>query len=659
MATPTRPCPYCGAAVLMNAAACGTCGRPMPAAPGAPPAGGGGAAKTMFGYAAPVLKPGQPPVTSQPPGPASAPPGPGPRQPGGPLGGPPGAHPPGGGFQPPQQGGFAPGQPPHPPAGGGFPPAGGGFPPAGGGGFPPPQQGGGFPGQPPGGGGFPPPQQGGGFPGQPPGGGGFPPPQGGGFPPPQHGGGFPGQPPGGGGFPPPQQGGGFPPPGGGGFPPPQHGGGFPGQPAGGGFPPPQGGGFPPPGQGGFPPPQGGGFPPPQQGGGFPPPGQGGFAPPQGGGYPPPPQAGGYPPPGQGFPPPGGGGFPPPPQAGYPPPGQPGYPPQNLPGPLDDLARRFQSAPGTLFGVPLSRLRDPQLQRQALFILGVALLVSIFVPASFSPFMFAFKGNAFRGLVWPLIAGASYLLVAAAPPDLRQKFPPAVLEWLPFGVSYAGILIVGIGIGGAGGIPLPGLTSLYSLGMATLIFGLLARLQNPQDQIARIVMAIGAGLLVIPWVDHFDVLFKFDAPVLGIYFLLSFLVLTIAIATLLYLVPPQKLPPALQAIDALAPAVTALLLLWLPVQIVLLHLGFIIDMPGDFPKMPFLLSMVRSLLMLAAFFGVLMLTAPAAYDSFMRMFKNNQGGAPPPGGGYPPPGGGYPPPGGGYPPPPQQGGWPQQ
>src|SRR5262245_62838996 len=65
MATPTRPCPYCGAAVLMNAPACGTCGRPMPpmqaGAPGAQPA------KTMFGYAAPVV-PGQRPGAPQQPG---------------------------------------------------------------------------------------------------------------------------------------------------------------------------------------------------------------------------------------------------------------------------------------------------------------------------------------------------------------------------------------------------------------------------------------------------------------------------------------------------------------------------------------------------------------------------------------------------------------
>src|SRR6201989_1464556 len=87
MATPTRPCPYCGAAVLMNAPACSTCGRPMPAMQGSAPAGQ--PAKTMFGYAAPVI-PGQQPRPGAVPGqqPGQAP------RPGQPQ-------------QPPQQGGFA------------------------------------------------------------------------------------------------------------------------------------------------------------------------------------------------------------------------------------------------------------------------------------------------------------------------------------------------------------------------------------------------------------------------------------------------------------------------------------------------------------------------------------------------------------------------
>src|SRR6187551_3713884 len=91
MATPTRPCPYCGAAVLMNAPACGTCGRPMPPMQAGAPPGGSQPAKTMFGYAAPIIPQGAggstntPAAGRPPPGPGGAP-----------------------GFPPPQQGGFPP-----------------------------------------------------------------------------------------------------------------------------------------------------------------------------------------------------------------------------------------------------------------------------------------------------------------------------------------------------------------------------------------------------------------------------------------------------------------------------------------------------------------------------------------------------------------------
>src|SRR5579863_6500853 len=107
MATPTRPCPYCGAAVLMNAPACGTCGRPMPPMQAGGPPQGGAPAKTMFGYAAPQI-PGRPP---QPGHPAQAPQQPQQPQP------PPQQQ----GFAPPQQQGFAPNQPQARPAPAGYP----------------------------------------------------------------------------------------------------------------------------------------------------------------------------------------------------------------------------------------------------------------------------------------------------------------------------------------------------------------------------------------------------------------------------------------------------------------------------------------------------------------------------------------------------------
>src|SRR5687768_13689560 len=120
MATPTRPCPFCGAAVLMNAPACGTCGRPMPPAQAGAPPGGSAPAKTMFGYAAPVV-----PKAGGAPQPAGQPRPGQPGQPGG-FGGAAGGQPgfggaaggaqPGGGFggQPGQPGyGGAGGQPGH------------------------------------------------------------------------------------------------------------------------------------------------------------------------------------------------------------------------------------------------------------------------------------------------------------------------------------------------------------------------------------------------------------------------------------------------------------------------------------------------------------------------------------------------------------------
>ena len=317
------------------------------------------------------------------------------------------------------------------------------------------------------------------------------------------------------------------------------------------------------------------------------------------------------------------------------------PQQNLPGPMDDWARKLpQSQPGTLFGVPLATLRDVSFQRKALTFLGAALLIAIFIPASFSPFLFAFKGNAFKGLVWPLIAGASYLLVAIAPKDIRDKVPPIVLEWLPFSVSYAGVLIVGLGLTFGGESAFSG---LYAVGMTTLVFGLLARLQRPDDQVARIIIAAGAVCLLVPLADAFE----FGGPAfVKIHNILFIAVLFLGLACVLYVVPPRKLPPALQAIDAFAPHVTAALLLWLPLQLLLMFLVFFVHVKLGFVVA--LLMLLRGLLTLLAFFGVLMLTAPAAYDALMAMFKKN--GGPPPGYGGPPPGYGGPPPGYGGPPP---------
>jgi len=76
----------------------------------------------------------------------------------------------------------------------------------------------------------------------------------------------------------------------------------------------------------------------------------------------------------------------------------------------------------------------------------------------------------------------------------------------------------------------------------------------------------------------------------------------------------------------------------------------------------ILQMAHAFIRIVAFFGVLMMASPAAYEEAKALFGKKPGGSagggyPPQGGGYPPQGGGYPPQGGGYPP--QGGGYPQQ
>jgi hypothetical protein len=592
MATPTRPCPYCGAAVLTTSPHCGNCGRPVPPAPQGP--GQAAPAKTIFGYSAPrtpaAAAPARPPTPA-----AGAPSGlPGPQRQ------PPGS-PPGFGQQPPSSpGGF--GQPPAsaPPGYGApqQPPGPGQQRPAPSFGQPPQQQ-------PPA---YQPPQQ---------------PPQ---------------QPPA---YQPPQQQ----------APTYQQ-------------PPPQ---QPPPQQQGY------GAPPQQQGYGPPPQQQGYGAPPQQQGYGPPPQQQGY-----------------------------GAPPHSQGGgdALANFASRLpQSAPGTLFGIPLSTLRDPNVERKALTFAGGALLAALAIPlAKFgdqTAFAFSKGVPKFTVLVWPIIAAAVYLFIAMAPHETKQKMPPVVVRWAPFLVALLSIGIVGWGFIGAikfqamgnEHFSLPGSMMMFMWGYPILLFGLLARLANPQDMIARIIIGVGAFFCLFMFIEFIDDAFKFSGqgPFGVIHHILFFIVMLLTVLSAVF-VPTPQMVPQLASVDAFAPLVTAILLLWIPIEIVLLLLD---GLTHDKQGISAVFFAIHAAVNAFAYFGILMLTSPEAYDAAKQMFQPRGGGyggpppgggyggpppgggygGPPPGGGYggPPPGGGYPPQGGGYPPqqgggyPPQQGGggWPQQ
>lgn len=262
----------------------------------------------------------------------------------------------------------------------------------------------------------------------------------------------------------------------------------------------------------------------------------------------------------------------------------------------------QSAPGTIFGIPVSRLRDAGLQRQILFLAGIALVASIVVPTSISPLVFPFTGGnpLWQMVIFPIIAGAAYLLVAAAPPNVRQQIPPIVIQWIPFGISYWGLL--SIGMGGSG---------LYTFAYSLLLFGLLSRIAKPSDQTARTIIVISGGLLIIPFLGMIGPAFSFSGGVMTIVMnLLGFLVTALGIFCIIFIAPPEKLPPALRAMDAFAPLICAILLIWPPLAALLLSLDGIIAgaVVGS------LLMLARILLYLVAFLGVFLMASPSVYDT---------------------------------------------
>jgi hypothetical protein len=379
----------------------------------------------------------------------------------------------------------------------------------------------------------------------------------------------------------------------------------PPQPAG---PPPQQYGQQPP------PPQAFGGAPPQQPYGQPPP-QGYGAPPQQPyGQPPPQQYGGPPPQQYGQPPQGYGA---PPQQPYAQP-QPMPPPQyQQPAPAPSGggaagaiaqwgANVPQSAPGTIFGIPLSTLRDQAFLNKILGLSAIALVVTRFLPVSFSPFVFVWRGTAFNLLIFPLIAAAVYGLVAL--PQLRQfqeKIPPAVLKWGPFIVAYLGVGITSAVFGG-------GLGYLYPM----LVFGMIAYLQDDDDMVARVFIALGAiGALSLS-LGGIGGFFSFSLGVLwGIRNILNFIVVLCCAFCLVYAIP-TKFVPKLAMFRPFAPLITAILILWPFADIVLTFIAGI-----GTPIMSLMIAIHR-LVLVVAFYVVLLMTAPAAFDILKGWLKKS-------------------------------------
>jgi hypothetical protein len=103
-------------------------------------------------------------------------------------------------------------------------------------------------------------------------------------------------------------------------------------------------------------------------------------------------------------------------------------------PLGRFAQSLpQSAAGTLFGIPLSLLRDRAFMHRMLFVCAIALLAAAVVPWSLSPLVFGFSDALrfvrFEMFVLPILVGASYLAVVRPPKQIQGKIPPLVQRWL--------------------------------------------------------------------------------------------------------------------------------------------------------------------------------------------------------------------------------------
>jgi hypothetical protein len=287
------------------------------------------------------------------------------------------------------------------------------------------------------------------------------------------------------------------------------------------------------------------------------------------------------------------------------------------------ARLPVSEPGTLFGIRLATLRDAGLERKALIVAGLAVLASIVVPYHFSPTAMSWDLPKFRPLVWPIIAGVVYLAVGLSPASVRNAVPPVVLKWAPFTVAFLSIGIIGTGIGyfeaiGGASEFVPGGVTGMGWGYAALVFGLLARLNHPSDSGARAILGVGAAVAGLSGLTFiFDIAFELEG-VGGfaiVHNLALFLIVLLCLACTAFVPTPEQVP-ALRSCDAFAPLVTAVLLAWLPVQMILLGLDAVRHDKGN------LMLLVHGLVVVFAYFGILMLTAPEAYDQAKRLFARS-------------------------------------
>ena len=355
------------------------------------------------------------------------------------------------------------------------------------------------------------------------------------------------------------------------------------------------------------------------------------------------------------------GAPPAGQAWQTPPGGAGQPWQQAPAPSFQPAGHAPpgAAPAWAANVPqvdlsqgLKFLRDQAFEKKAFMIAAIALVVTRFIPfmsADKTRFVWDFDDSIFPGMILPVLAALIYGAIVFLPDHLKANIPRPALKWAPFAIAFFGSGFLGAAVPLAiypklmgSGASMGGWTAVAWM-YPVLLFGLVVRLQDPNDKIARGMIGVGGLIAVIGVLTEVGSLFKFSnaGAFMIIYQLLAFLVLLVMLGALVFAVPSNVWPPAAQ-FERFLPLTVLVLTAWVPVAALLVALEAGLGKYSEFINLVYALPQMGAIIV--GFLGILLLTAPEAFDSIKSSFAPPQGGGGPPPGYGPPPGQGGPPPG---------------
>lgn len=295
------------------------------------------------------------------------------------------------------------------------------------------------------------------------------------------------------------------------------------------------------------------------------------------------------------------------------------------------------APRPVQGGFVGLLRDQQFESKVMLGAAAALFVSRFIPMGKhgDSMVWAWSGDGgmvFRIMVWALIAALVYGATALAPPQTRAQLPAGLFSWTTFLIAYIGAGLtytaapLGVGFDGL---------ALFAWVYPLFLAGLCARLQDPNDNIGRFLIGIGGLLSFIGGMIESKFIWHFEGTP-GLYIvhnILFFVILLLTLAAMAFAIP-AKLAPGLEKLEPFAKPVTAVLVGWVPVSLLLLTLGAWTRDGGKFVN--FLLGFPHYLVLAVGYVGIALLAAPEAFDT-LRKFVNassqasaGQAWSPPPG-----------------------------